>query len=108
MDEAEGVLAAVQALLDAPGAVHPPLAPQVLVNGKLVLAQLAAILHYLDPRLGLVACDANAAPWKHQMQLTIPAAVTKATDPHHLPARGPLTHNQTDTDVRRDGAQCET
>src|SRR3546814_11917957 len=70
----------VQALLDAPGAVHPPFAPPVLVNGKLVLAQVAAILHYLGPRLGPVACDANAALWTHQLQLTIADAVAEAQD----------------------------
>src|SRR5690606_42166495 len=34
--EDEGGLEAVQALLDAPEAVHPPFAPPVLVNGKVV------------------------------------------------------------------------
>src|SRR3546814_14762719 len=82
MDEAEGGLEAVQALLDAPGAAHPPFAPPVLVNGKLVVAQVAAILHYLGPRLGMVACDANAALWPHQLPPTIADAVAAAPTPH--------------------------
>src|SRR3546814_4672037 len=101
MDEAEGGLEAVQALLDAPGAVHPPFAPPVLVNGKLVLAQVAAILHYLGPRLGLVACDANAALWTHQLQLTIADAVAEAHDTHHPLDVGDWYRNQKEEAVRR-------
>src|SRR3546814_9913569 len=61
MDEAEGGLEAVQALLDAPGAVHPPFAPPVLVNGKLVLAQVAALLQI--GRGGKECVSTCRAPW---------------------------------------------
>jgi glutathione S-transferase len=100
-DAAEGGLEAVQALLDAPGAVHPPFAPPVLVNGKLVVAQVAAILQYLGPRLGLVACDANAALWTHQLQLTIADVVAEAHDTHHPLDVGDWYRNQKPEAVRR-------
>src|SRR3546814_6015121 len=50
MDEAEGGLETVQALLDAHGAVHTPFATPVLGNGKTVRAQVGAITHKLGPR----------------------------------------------------------
>lgn len=101
MDESEGGLEAVQALLDAPDAVHPPFAPPVLVNGKLVVAQVAAILQYLGPRLGLVACDVNAALWTHQLQLTIADLVAEAHDTHHPLDAGDWYRNQKEEAVRR-------
>lgn len=101
MDEAEGGLEAVQALLDAPDAVHPPFAPPVLVNGKLVVAQVAAILQYLGPRLGLVACDANAALWTHQLQLTIADVVAEVHDTHHPLDAGDWYRNQKEAAVRK-------
>src|SRR3546814_11928320 len=94
MDEAEGGLEAVQALMDAPGAVHPPLAPPVLVNGKLVLAQVAALLHYHRPRLGLVACAATASLLTQHLQLTISYPLHDAPNPpnHTTPSPAHTTH----------------
>lgn len=100
-NEAEGGLEAVQALLASPEAVHPAFAPPVLVNGKVVVAQVAAILQYLGPRLGLVACDANMALWTHQLQLTIADAVAEAHDTHHPLDVGDWYRNQKPEALRR-------
>jgi len=100
-DEEAGGLDAVQALLAAPEAVHPPLAPPVLVSGKVVVAQVAAILQFLGPRLGLVACDANAALWTHQLQLTIADIVAEAHDTHHPVDGGDWYRNQKPEALRR-------
>lgn len=63
--------------------VTPPFAPPVLQHGKRVIAQTAAILMYLGPRLGLVARGEGSRLWTHQIQLTIADAVSDAHDTHH-------------------------
>ncbi|MEO8858690.1 MAG: glutathione S-transferase [Burkholderiaceae bacterium] len=63
--------------------VHPPFAPPVLRHGKIVVAQTAAILLYLGPRLGLVGKTEAAQLWTHQIQLTIADMVAEVHDTHH-------------------------
>src|SRR5580700_1606405 len=48
---AEGVPAIMKVMNDA-ALVHPPFAPPFLTDGGLMVAQVAAILAYLGPRLG--------------------------------------------------------
>lgn len=60
-----------------------PFAPPVLRHGKLVLAQTAAILQYLGPRLGLVPASERDRLEIHQHQLTIADAYVEAHDTHH-------------------------
>jgi glutathione S-transferase len=62
---------------------HIPFAPPVLRSGDIVLAQTAAILHFLGPRLGLVPRDTAAWLWAHQLQLTVTDLVAEAHDTHH-------------------------
>ncbi len=60
-----------------------PLAPPVLVAGDLVLAQTAAILHFLGQRHGL-AGKTDADAWGAlQLQLTIADLTGEAHDTHH-------------------------
>src|SRR5215813_1800672 len=47
---------------------HIPFAPPVLRAGDVVVAQTAAILHFLGPRLGLVAPDPADQLWAHQLE----------------------------------------
>ncbi len=61
----------------------PPFACPVLVHGKQVVSQTAAILLYLGPRLKLVGASASDRLWTHQIQLTIADAVKEAHDTHH-------------------------
>jgi glutathione S-transferase len=62
---------------------HLPFAPPVLCAGDVVVAQTAAILHFLGPRLGLVPSDPVDQLWVHQLQLTIADLVAEAHDTHH-------------------------
>jgi glutathione S-transferase len=62
---------------------RPPFACPVLVDGKQVIAQTAAILLYLGPRLKLVGASEADRIWAHQIQLTIADAVSEAHDTHH-------------------------
>lgn len=63
--------------------VHPPFAPPFLVHGKKTIAQTAAILLYLGPRLGLVGKSEAAQIWTHQLQLTIADVVAEVHETHH-------------------------
>jgi len=75
----------VQALLrfmesEAP---RPPFAPPCLRDGTLVIAQVAAILLHLGPRLRLAPTDEADRLWVHQIQLTLADLVVEAHDTHH-------------------------
>ena len=67
------------------GALGPrvPFAPPVLRSGRVVVAQTAAILRFLGPRLGLVPKDAEAQLWADQLQLTLADLVAEAHETHH-------------------------
>jgi glutathione S-transferase len=77
-----GIEALMRGLKDT-HAAHLPFAPPFLKHGKIVVAQTAAILLYLGPRLGLVPEDEAARLWVHQIQLTIADLVAEAHDTHH-------------------------
>lgn len=66
---------------DKPGV--QPFAPPFLKAGRLVLAQTAAILLYLAPRLSLVPAAEGARLRAHQLQLTISDMVVEVHDTHH-------------------------
>jgi glutathione S-transferase len=61
----------------------PSFAPPYLVDGDVVVGQVALILHYLGPRLGLVPDDERLRLWVHQIELTITDVVAEAHDTHH-------------------------
>jgi glutathione S-transferase len=67
----------------------PSFAPPYLVDGNVVVGQVALILHYLGPKLGLVPADERLRLWTHQIQLTITDVVAEAHDTHH-PVDGSL------------------
>lgn len=86
-DPARGV-AAIRALLDAPldarGYDGPaPLAPPVLRDGRVALSQVANILGYLGPRLGLLPADEVERHRAMQVQLTLADLVSEVHDTHH-------------------------
>lgn len=60
-----------------------PFAPPFLQAGHLVIAQVAAILQYLGPRLGLVPEGEARRLYAHQLQLTITDLVAEIHDSHH-------------------------
>lgn len=78
----QGVMALLH-YLNSPSVARPPFACPLLVDGKLVVSQSAAILLYLGPKLGLVGKREADRLWTHQIQLTIADAVAGAHDPHH-------------------------
>ena len=66
-----------------PSIARPPFACPVLVDGKNVIGQTAAILLYLGPRLKLVGRSEADRLWTHQVQLTIADMVNEAHGTHH-------------------------
>jgi glutathione S-transferase len=68
---------------------RPPFACPVLVDGRRVIGQTAAILLYLGPRLKLVPAGEADRLWVHQIQLTIADMVVEVHDTHH-PIAGSL------------------
>ena len=81
-DPAEGV-AAMTPYLEGDATARPPFACPFLVDGRRVIGQSAAILHYLGPRIGLAPKNEADALWLHQVQLTIADFVSEAHDMHH-------------------------
>jgi glutathione S-transferase len=83
------------------GGVHPPFAPPYLKHGEVVVAQTAAILFYLGPRLGLAPEDEAGALWTHQIQLTLCDLVDEAHDTHHPIGSGLYYEDQKPEALRR-------
>jgi glutathione S-transferase len=84
------------------GALGPrvPFAPPVLRAGRVVVAQTAAILRFLGPRLGLVPADASARLWADQLQLTLADLVAETHETHH-PVAVSLYFTQQRPEARR-------
>ena len=100
-------VAAMMTAMQSPAQQHPPFAPPFLVHGQRVIAQTAAILLYLGPRLGLVGKSDVKRVWTHQLQLTIADAVTEAHDTHHPLATHLFYEDQQEAAMVRARAFCE-
>lgn len=106
-DAAAGLgLPAMQALMNDRHQPHPPLAPPILKDGPLVIAQTAVILQHLGPTLKLVPRNAALQLWTQQLQLTIADLVTEAHDTHHPIASSLFYDDQQAEAKRRAGHFC--
>lgn len=85
---------AVLSLITSKDEARPSFAPPYLRDGDLVVGQVAAILLYLGPKLGLTPKDEADALWTHQIQLTIADLVGEAHDSHHPVGLGDYYENQ--------------
>jgi glutathione S-transferase len=81
--ERGGGIGAVVAFWEGRNAGHPVFAPPVLKHGELVLAQTAAICHFLGRRHGLAPDDEAGAAHALELQLTIADLVDEVHDTHH-------------------------
>jgi len=77
-----GGVAALERVLSAAGGIRP-FAPPILKVGDLVLAQTAAILAWLAPRIGLAPEKEGDRLAAHQHQLTVADLYTEVHDTHH-------------------------
>jgi len=78
----------------------PPFAPPILKVGNLVIAQVANILQYLAPRLGLVPDDEASRVQANQIQLTLADLASEAHDAHH-PVATSLYYEDQKPEARR-------
>jgi glutathione S-transferase len=99
-----GGVPAIERLLEEPGPWLTPLGPPALRHGRVVVAQTAAVLQYLAPRLGLVPPDEASRLRAHQLQLTVADLVAEAHDTHHPIAVSLYYEDQRDEAKRRAGA----
>ncbi len=78
-----GGMEAVVAFWAGKNAGHPVFAPPVLKQGDLVVAQTAAICHYLGRRHGLAPGGETGELHALELQLTIADLVAEVHDTHH-------------------------
>jgi glutathione S-transferase len=81
-EEGGGIEAVVELYLGKSSG-HPIFAPPVLKAGDLVLAQTAAICHFLGRRHGLAPADEAGEVHALELQLTIADLVDEVHDTHH-------------------------
>lgn len=101
----QGVSAMLHCLHDS-AVRHPPFAPPFLKDGEMLLGQTSAILHYLAPKLKLVARSEQARLWTLQIQLTIADMVDEAHDTHHPVGSGLYYEDQKPEALRRAKEFC--
>ena len=77
-----------------------PFAPPVLKHGALVIAQVANVLHYLAPKIGLAPADEAGQHRALQLQLTITDLVAEVHDTHH-PVSTSLYYEDQKPEARR-------
>lgn len=90
----------MMAMITAGGEKRPPFAPPFLKAGRLVVAQVAEILSYLGPRLGLGPRGEAGRIWLHQVQLTVADFVKEIHDTHH-PLGGELYYEDARPEAKR-------
>ncbi len=83
-----GGAGSIMRLLRGEGEGLIPLAPPILRDGRLTIAQVANICQYLAPRVGLAPVDEAGRVAANQLQLTIADLVSEVHDTHHPIAVG--------------------
>lgn len=75
---------------------HIPFAPPFLKDGDVIVSQVANILFYLGPKLGLAPSGENLRLFANGLQLTIADMVVEAHDTHHPISSGLYYEDQKD------------
>ncbi len=96
-----GGVTRMQRMMEARTTAHPSFAPPFLVDGEVMVGQVAAILLYLGPRLGLVPEGETARLWAHQIELTVADFVAEVHDTHHPISGGLYYEDQKPEALRR-------
>jgi len=93
-------MAHMMTILESKTATRPPFAPPFLRHGRRTIAQVANILLYLGPRLGLAPRGQADRQFAHQLQLTVTDLVAEAHDTHH-PVAGGLYYEDQKPEAKR-------
>lgn len=75
--------AAILKILEDDTDSRPAFAPPFLIDGTLKIAQAAAILQYLAPKIGLAPSSEADRIFAHQIQLTVTDFLMEVHDTHH-------------------------
>ncbi len=102
-------VAAVTRILEDGAVATPGFAPPILVDNHVTMfserhqaiAQVAAILQHLGPRLNLAPHDEPGRAWLNQIQLTLTDFVAEIHDTHHPLGAGLYYEEQRDAAKRR-------
>ena len=81
--------------------MSPPFAPPFLIDGDIMIAQAAAILQYLAPKIGLIGESQEEQIFAHQIQLTVSDFLTEVHDTHHPIASELYYEDQIDESKKR-------
>ena len=79
----------------------PPFAPPFLIDGEIIIAQAANILHYLGPKISLVPEASSGCIFAHQIQLTITDFLMEVHDTHHPISNALYYEDQIEESKRR-------
>jgi len=93
-------MADMMTFLEGKTSTRPPFAPPFLRHGRQVIAQVANILLYLGPRLGLTPGGQADRLFVNQLQLTVTDLVAEAHDTHH-PVAGSLYYEDQKPEAKR-------
>jgi glutathione S-transferase len=93
-------VAAMMALMGDASLRRPPFAPPFLVDGELMIAQVANILFHLGPKLGLAPKAEADRLFANQLQLTVTDLVKEAHDTHH-PIAGSLYYKDQKAEAKQ-------
>ncbi len=94
-------MAVMMRMLEDESAARPPFAPPFLKTGRATIAQVANILLYLGPRLGLTPRGQGDRLFVHQLQLTVTDLVAEVHDTHHPVGSGLYYEDQKPEALRR-------
>ena len=88
-------------ILQKTNIMNPPFAPPFLIDGDIIIAQAAAILQYLAPKIGLIGESQEEQIFAHQIQLTVSDFLTEVHDTHHPIASELYYEEQAEESKRR-------
>ena len=100
-EEQEDNRAAILAILQDTNLERPPFAPPFLSDNGLIIAQAAAILQYLAPRINLIGTEEAERVFAHQIQLTVTDFLMEVHDTHHPLASALYYEDQVEEAIKR-------
>jgi len=100
-EEQEDNRAAILAILQDTNLERPPFAPPFLSDNGLIIAQAAAILQYLAPRINLIGTEEAERTFAHQIQLTVTDFLMEVHDTHHPLASALYYEDQVEEAIKR-------
>lgn len=93
--------AAILKILENTDIERPPFSPPFLVDNGIIIAQAAAILQYLAPKINLIGDEEAEQIFAHQLQLTVTDFLMEVHDTHHPLASALYYEDQVEESKKR-------